>query len=767
MGVSPELEKQIKEFDENQNFKNSKPERVKKAEQEREKFVNRFPIDKIRDIKIDNYVPGRDPTNRDTFAYLNEFGSPNFGNNKGGGALKFGVWIVKNGERKGEYTWAGEVIGKDDENRSGFDTKEEAYRNTINTIADCVEAAAECTKSNDWEKLARIFNEKVELKKYTPWPLVICKAVAMYFPKDFPYSWSHEHLNFVLDIFGINHEDMKKYDRDFYKKLQRLVNFKNKHPIIKNWTNRYLTEFTRPDWLAKKEEDRQARKEAELQKNDSSLSEKSSGDNAEDDEVKKDYWSFQCGTEDRRKTVWQRWIQGNTVSVGWNKVDDYTQYKSRKAMKEAFKKAKYRNKDKRGGEFVAGDAAFDMCRIEPGDILFINDGKQGLFGIVRATGKYKHDTGRTNYCNEKECKCSCQWHHVLPVEWIRKDYVKFDSNNRPTANFNKTISKITSENRSKWEKFLNPEETMKQEQRVPINYKIGKFNKQDFRKYEEKGYNKLLQNERQIIFYGPPGTGKTYTAKEFVNCRPSKWVMVVFHPSYSYEDFVEGFRPVVPDDKEELNQGISYKLEKGIFWNICKDAEDDPKTDYFLIIDEINRGNISKIFGELISLIESDKRGKDSVRLAYSKNEFSVPKNLFIIGTMNTADMSLVQVDTALRRRFGFIELMPVLDQVKNSTYRKILKNLNEKIREEKNMRDRQVGHSYFMFMKSDADLQFDFKYKIIPLLQDYFYYDYQKLAGILGKQIINEKEQKPNDDYLDKNPDRFVKALEEHLNKK
>ena len=767
MEVSPELEKQIKEFDENRNFKNSKPERVKLAEQEREKFVNRFPRNKIRDIKIDDYVPGRDPTNRDTFAFLDEFGSLNFGNNTGGGAAKFGVWIIKNGKRKGEYTWAGKVIGKEGENRSGFATKEEAYRHAINTIADCVDAAEDCTKSNDWEKLARIFNEKVELPKYTPWRLVICKAVAMYFPDHFPFSWGHEHLNFVLDIFGINHEDMEEDGRDFYKKLQRLVNFKNEHPIIKNWSNRYLTEFTRPDWYAQREEKKEQRMEAELQKNDSSLPEKSRGDNVEDDEVEKDYWSFQCGTEDRRKTVWARWIQGNTVSVGWNKVDDYTQYKSRKAMKEAFKKAGYKNRDKRGAEFLAGEPAFDMCRIEPGDILFINDGKQGLFGIARATGKYKHDTGRTNYCNEKECKCSCQWHHVLPVEWIRKDYVKFDSNNRPTANFNKTISKITSENRSKWEKFLNPEETMKQEQRDPINYQIGKLNKQDFRKYEERGYNKLLEKERQIIFYGPPGTGKTYTAKEFVKCRPSKWVMVVFHPSYSYEDFVEGFRPVVPDDKEKLNQGISYKLEKGIFWNICKDAEDDPKTDYFLIIDEINRGNISKIFGELISLIESDKRGKDPVRLAYSKDEFSVPKNLFIIGTMNTADMSLVQVDTALRRRFGFIELMPDLDQVKNGRYRKILKNLNEKIREEKNMRDRQVGHSYFMFMKSDEEVQFDFKYKIIPLLQDYFYYDYQKLAGILGKQIINEKEQKPNDDYLDKNPDRFVKALEDHLNKK
>ena len=149
MGVSPELEKRIRKYDENQNFKNSKPERVKKAEQEREKFVNRFPRNKIRDIKIDDYVPGKEPTNRDTFAFLAEFGSLNFGNNQGGGASKFGVWIIRGGERKGEYTWAGKVIGKDGENRSGFDTKEEAYHPAINTIADCVDAAAECTKSND------------------------------------------------------------------------------------------------------------------------------------------------------------------------------------------------------------------------------------------------------------------------------------------------------------------------------------------------------------------------------------------------------------------------------------------------------------------------------------------------------------------------------------------------------------------------------------------------------------------------------------------
>ena len=131
---------------------------------------------------------------------------------------------------------------------------------------------------------------------------------------------------------------------------------------------------------------------------------------------------------------------------------------------------------------------------------------------------------------------------------------------------------------------------------------------------------------------------------------------VTFHPSYSYEDFVEGIRPVTK------NGVISYELQDGIFKKICKDAQNDPDNDYLLIIDEINRGNISKIFGELITLIEADKREKHSLYLAYSKKSFSVPKNLYILGTMNTADKSLVQIDTALRRRFAFVELMPSYD---------------------------------------------------------------------------------------------------------
>ena len=222
---------------------------------------------------------------------------------------------------------------------------------------------------------------------------------------------------------------------------------------------------------------------------------------------------------------------------------------------------------------------------------------------------------------------------------------------------------------------------------------------------------------------------------------------VTFHPSYSYEDFVEGFRPNT--DKDSSSQ---YVLEKGIFWKACQKAKQYPNDKVALIIDEINRGNIPKILGELITLIEKDKRNmENSLKLTYSKDDFFVPENLFIIGTMNTADKSLMQMDDALKRRFVFEELMPDTDLLekelkKNNVpyaenYSTILRRINEKITgDEKDdeamvqFRDRQIGHSYFWKLQNDDDLQKVIKYDIIPLLQDYFYGDYSKIREILGK---------------------------------
>ena len=178
-----------------------------------------------------------------------------------------------------------------------------------------------------------------------------------------------------------------------------------------------------------------------------------------------------------------------------------------------------------------------------------------------------------------------------------------------------------------------------------------------------------------------------------------------------------------------------------------------------MIIDEINRGNIPKILGELITLLEEDKRKKKyALNLAYSQDEFFVPENLRIIGTMNTADKSLMQMDDALKRRFVFEELMPdtnaLLEHLKNEgvknaeDYKKILDKINDKIlgkgsddaeQKMKQFRDRQIGHSYFWKIKNAENLQSVIKYDIIPLLQDYFYGDYNEIRKILGGEIISE----------------------------
>ena len=268
------------------------------------------------------------------------------------------------------------------------------------------------------------------------------------------------------------------------------------------------------------------------------------------------------------------------------------------------------------------------------------------------------------------------------------------------------------------------------------------------------------------IYYGPPGTGKTYKLQQILDQKYTdkpdpqenskitrRYEFVTFHQSYGYEEFVEGLRPVLEGETGEL----SYEIRRGAFLRLCERAREKPLRQYAMVIDEINRGNISKIFGELITLIEIDKRegGKYpiTVTLPYSGDTFSVPSNVDVIGTMNTADRSLALVDTALRRRFEFVDCMPkpeILGIITSENgvdidMARLLEVMNNRI-EALYDRDHTIGHAYFTDIKDKEESErFDaikavFKNKIIPLLEEYFFEDWQKIRLVLGDNQKLEK---------------------------
>lgn len=243
-----------------------------------------------------------------------------------------------------------------------------------------------------------------------------------------------------------------------------------------------------------------------------------------------------------------------------------------------------------------------------------------------------------------------------------------------------------------------------------------------------------------------------------------RFAVVTFHQSYGYEEFIEGIRP-----RSDENGNISYPIEPGIFMRLCQRANADPAHRYAIFIDEINRGNISKIFGELISLIEVDKRAgmpnAMSLQLSYSRAHFSVPANVDIIGAMNTADRSLAMMDTALRRRFDFIEMMPDLSllsdiKVKGIELEPLLERLNSRI-EALYDREHTLGHAFFIPVKKALDTHYEdsafeqlkwvFQNKIIPLLQEYFFDDWSKIRLVLAD---NQKSEEHLQFVIEKNND-------------
>ena len=428
------------------------------------------------------------------------------------------------------------------------------------------------------------------------------------------------------------------------------------------------------------------------------------------------YWLYAPG---EGACKWDEFYKRGIMGLAWGEVGDLSSYATKQGLKAQMLQTYPENGTQKNDIHALWQFANEM---KPGDVVFVKKGKAEIVGRGVVTGNYVYDAEGSDYPNIREVR----WTHT--GQWPVDERLPM-----------KTLTDVTYKQvfvTLMESSFFDSEEAAAIEE-MPVSlteYSVEIFLEEVY--MDRERYDAivgLLKTKKNIIMQGAPGVGKTYAAKRLAYSMMgvkdvSRVKLIQFHQSYSYEDFIEGYRP----------SGAGFELVKGAFYSFCKKAADDEENAYFFIIDEINRGNLSKIFGELFMLIESDKRGNE-LQLLYSRELFSVPTNVHIIGMMNTADRSLAMLDYALRRRFAFVELSPAFDSdgfrkycagLDNPRFEALVReveSLNRAIAEDESLGDGFcIGHSYFCNMEADsctdAALASIVDYELIPMLKEYWF---------------------------------------------
>lgn len=441
------------------------------------------------------------------------------------------------------------------------------------------------------------------------------------------------------------------------------------------------------------------------------------------------YWIYAPGPD---ANMWDEFYESGIMGLGWERLGDFKDYTDGDVLRDSIEM------HYGGGGSHNNDkcAIWDFANnIAIGDIVIVKKGRSKLIGRGVVTSEYYFDEDAVSYNSRRKVNWTHKGEWTVDEQLVMKtltDITKYKGYPQKleaimgigvTADDNKTTEGMST---------IYTKENFLQEVYMASEM------------YDE--LLGLLQVKKNIILQGAPGVGKTFCAERLAYSimgkkDQSRIKTIQFHQNYSYEDFIMGYKP----------DGDSFKLRNGIFYNFCIEAINNPNEDYFFIIDEINRGNLSKIFGELLMMIEKDYRGKE-ITLAYSDQGFHVPENLYIIGMMNTADRSLALIDYALRRRFSFFDMKPGYESegfkshvkaVGNKKLEKVVElilELNAEISKDDSLGSGfEIGHSYFCGKPeslTDATIKGIVKYDIIPTIREYWF-DNEKKANDWSDRII------------------------------
>jgi len=614
----------------------------------------------------------------------------------------------------GAYAKVGHGIGGNSANKFGVYASNNSYKNKDGIIND-ISSFWDEFKTQLYDYLIELgsFDTSIDFSKYPllkGMSMVINKLAFLYYPERFVNIGKNKSVVTLLELFNY------KFDKNLPTEQLSFVLNKNlrkdfpelnkEEPVtIGSVLWDYLFKITNK----------------EIEKNLYS----------------KKYWLFAPG---ENANLWDDFYKNGIIAIDWDELGDLSNYSTKNEIKESLisKYSEYQSGSSNKNIVLAIYEFYNEMQV--GDVIYSKKGRSLILGRGIVESEYIYDVNKHKYKSYRKIK----WTHNKTIDH------KSIMGNMPIKSVT-DISKYKDYVVKLEKLFDNESDLLSGYNRIDFLNDV--FISGDF-------YDKIisaLERKKNIVLQGTPGVGKTYCAKKLFysligNKDESKVVTVQFHQSYSYEDFVQGYRP---------NDDGNFELKNGVFYDLVSEARSEYERafanseeakKYCIIIDEINRGNLSKIFGELMMLVESDKRSKEwSLRLAYSDDLFYIPENLYIIGTMNTADRSLTTIDYALRRRFAFFTLTPAFDNEefcnylidKNSLPKhfvteigKRFVELNEYIQSTLG-ENFVIGHSYFIdtidpeVMESYNNI---IEHEIRPLLEEYYFDDKDKIETAFNK---------------------------------